>query len=353
MITRKRLCLKPEERRLRIFDIRRIAIELVASVGVSWLMVTLLSNAGSNAELSFRGVSFTAIMLVGLSEGIFIFDSLVSKKYPWHQAITKRVIALFVFAPLWLFIVGISIQKISQLFFDTVQPVEKHVIYISLTFFILFSIIYVISLIGYNFHNSLKSFILENERLKRDKLEMDYFALQDQLNPHFLFNNLSTLMALIRQDTDKAEKFTADFTDVYRYVLMSSRYKVAELEQELKFIKSYVNIHLSRLGNGLKVDIDITGEITNKKIPPLSLQHLVENAIKHNVATEQKPLSIFIGTENGKLVVKNNLQLKTSTYSTNTGLGNLARRYKYFTTKDEVEVEVLENKFFVVRIPLL
>lgn len=216
----------------------------------------------------------------------------------------------------------------------------------------LFTIIYVTTLIGFNFHNTLKRFILENERLKREKIEMDYFALQDQLNPHFLFNNLSTLMALIRQDPQKAEKFTSDFTDVYRYVLMSSRYKVVDLEQELQFIQSYINIQRSRVGEGLKVEVNVSDGYFFKQIPPLSLQYLVENAIKHNVATAQKPLEIRIGIEGNKLFVKNNLQPKTSTYSTNTGLGNLIRRYQYLSRKDEVEVEVGEQ-YFLVKIPLL
>lgn len=351
-MTRKRLRFKTGERRLRFFDIRRIAIELLAAVGISWLLVLLRKNTVNQPEFSIQVVSFTAIMLVFLSEGIFIFDALISRRYPWHKAITKRVVALFVFAPLWLFTVGISVNRISKLFFGPIKPPEKQVIYFSLTLFILFSIIYVISLIGYNFHNTLKRFIMENERLKREKLEMDYFALQDQLNPHFLFNNLSTLMALIRQDPEKAEHFTADFTDVYRYVLMSSRFKLIALEQELQFIKSYINIHRSRLGEGLTVKIDVPNEFLNRQIPPLSLQYLIENAIKHNIATVQKPLDIRVAIEAGKLFVKNNLQPKTSTYSTNTGLGNLARRYQYLSRKEEVEVEVGE-KFFLVKIPLL
>lgn len=348
----KRLSFKTGERRLRFFDIRRIGIVMLASVGISWLLVLLRKNTVNQPEFSIQVVSFTAIMLVFLSEGIFIFDALISRRYPWHKAITKRVVALFVFAPLWLFTIGISVNRISTLFFGPIKPPEKQVIYFSLTLFILFSIIYVISLIGYNFHNTLKRFIMENERLKREKLEMDYFALQDQLNPHFLFNNLSTLMALIRQDPEKAEQFTADFTDVYRYVLMSSRFKLIALEQELQFIKSYINIHRSRLGEGLMVVIDVPNEFWARQIPPLSLQYLVENAIKHNIATSQKPLEIRIGIEGHKLFVQNNLQPKASTYSTNTGLGNLARRYQYLSRKEEVDVEV-DEKVFVVKIPLL
>ena len=351
-MTRKRLCFKSEERRLRFFDIRRIAIELLASVGISWLLMSLVSNTSDHLVFSFRGISFTALTLVLLSEGVFVFDALISKRYPWHKAITQRVVALFLFAPLWLFTIGAFISKINHLFFGRVQTVDKQSVYISLTLFILFTIIYVTTLIGFNFHNTLKGFILENERLKRETLEMDYFALQDQLNPHFLFNNLSTLMALIRQDPEKAEKFTADFTDVYRYVLMSSRFKLIALEQELQFIKSYVNIHRSRLGEGLIVEIDVPSEFLPQQVPPLSLQYLVENAIKHNIATSQKPLEIRIGIEGDKLFVKNNLQPKTSTYSTNTGLGNLARRYQYLSRKDEVEVEVGEQ-YFLVKIPLL
>lgn len=335
----------------KFFDVRRIAIELAFSVLISWVLIFLIRNEQHDA-FSLRGISFSALTMVFLSEGIFMFDALISRKYPWHLAMRKRVVILLLFALVWLILVAFTSKSISLFFFRDRSRFDSDGINTALAVFILLTIINVISLIGHNYHIALKKFVIENERLHREKLELDYFALQDQLNPHFLFNNLSTLMALIPQDAIKAEKFARDFTDVYRYVLMSSRIKVINLGREVDFIRAYIDIHQQRLGGGLNVSIYIPEEFLARSVPPLSLQFLVENAIKHNIATEQRPLTISIGVEDEKLCLGNNYQPKSSTYSTNTGLGNLIRRYKYLTSQHQVEI-IADDKFFKVKLPLL
>jgi LytS/YehU family sensor histidine kinase len=210
----------------------------------------------------------------------------------------------------------------------------------------------VAALVANNYHNSLKFFILENEKLRQEKLRLDYFALQDQLNPHFLFNNLSTLMAIIPEDTNKALTFTEKFTDVYRYVLKSSNSRLIPLEEELEFIRAYITLHKERLAEGFRWNIEIEKDQLNKLLPPLSLQYLVENAIKHNLATETRPLKLDIYTKNDRLIVSNNFQPRNSTYSTNTGLSNLKRRYQYFGLKGSVEV-INTGETFSVSIPLI
>jgi LytS/YehU family sensor histidine kinase len=193
--------------------------------------------------------------------------------------------------------------------------------------------------------------VVENERLKQDKLKLDYFALQDQINPHFLFNNLSTLIAIIQTDQKLAVRFAENFSDVYRYVLQSAEVYWVNLGDEVEFIKACFALHQERLGDGLRFNIDIPAEYFSFSIPPLSLQILVENAIKHNCATLKNPLKIDIFVRNNRLVVVNNLNPRNSSYSTKTGLQNLRKRYALLTEKVPVMTKT-ENEF-IVEIPLI
>lgn len=189
------------------------------------------------------------------------------------------------------------------------------------------------------------------EVMKQEKLQMDYNVLQDQLNPHFLFNNLSVLKSLILYDKDKAVNFTQNFTDVYRYVLKSRDSITVKLKDELEFIQTYIRLHQERLGEGLKVNVNVDSSMFNKRVAPLALQLLVENAIKHNIVSRTLPLAIEIYSEESVLIVKNNVQLKEGSYSTLTGLKNLTSRYKVLAG---ITPEVIHSETsFEVRLPLL
>lgn len=218
--------------------------------------------------------------------------------------------------------------------------------------------------IGLLFLNSLSSYLivnrftlrlLDSERLLRqtqkEKLELSYNSLQDQLNPHFLFNNMSVLKSLIMFDTEAAIRFTDNFTDVYRYVLKNKENKLIPLEEEFKFIKAYFGLHKERVGEGLRVSFDVDDEQKSLLIAPMALQLLLENALKHNVAKKSKPLFLLLCVKNGYLSLSNNIQLKESSYSTHTGLKNLVKRYELLTDK---KVKIENNGVtFKVTIPLL
>ncbi|WP_340115023.1 sensor histidine kinase [Maribellus mangrovi] len=187
--------------------------------------------------------------------------------------------------------------------------------------------------------------------MKREKLEMDYNSLQDQLNPHFLFNNLSVLKSLIIYDPDVAVEFTENFTDVYRYVLQSRNKRLVKLSEEFEFMKAYYALHKERLGDGLVVEVNIDEEVLDKEIAPLTGQLLIENAVKHNITSRETPLKITVEIENDYLVVSNNMNLRKTSYSTKTGLRNLVKRYEMLTEK-EIVVQY-DDEHFEVKIPLL
>lgn len=173
----------------------------------------------------------------------------------------------------------------------------------------------------------------EIDRLKQARLQGDYNSLKDRLNPHFLFNNLSVLKSLIRYNPALAELFIKNFTDVYRYVLKSHEEDTVNLHDELDFLSSYIALHKERIGEGLEVDINVRDEDMDKEIVPMALQLLVENAIKHNIASKSRPLKIEVLTEGNYLVVINNLNKKETTYSTQTGISTLDSRYRLLCNK--------------------
>lgn len=191
----------------------------------------------------------------------------------------------------------------------------------------------------------------EIETLRQAQSASEYQALVEQVNPHFLFNNLSVLKSLILYDKDKAYDFTQNFTDIYRYVLQSKDKKLVLLSEELQFVESFIALHKERIGEGLRVFVNIPDSALDKSLVPLGLQILVENALKHNVASKSEPLEISIYTENDMLVVKNTLNKRETAYSTKKGLGNLTKRYKMLTDKKVVVTQ--DSEHFSVSIPLI
>nr|WP_321450728.1 histidine kinase [uncultured Carboxylicivirga sp.] len=325
----------------------RLLVEIIMGILFHIVVVKTLFN-GSNYTL--EGIVFTIGVFVMISEGTFVFNKILGKRYSWHQHTLKRLILLIIFTAIW-FVVVAFIAHLTKPLLEHHQEIPQTLFWASLVISILFVTIYVSLLIAYNYHQSLAMFIKENEALKNEKLQLDYRALQDQINPHFLFNNLSTLIAIIRQDQKAAIRFAENFSDVYRYVLKSKDAISVTLEEEMTFINAYLEMHKERLGEGLQLEYNILPEALEMKIPMLSLQLLVENAIKHNVATLAHPLKIEIKTDQDFVTVKNNLNLKNSTYSTNTGLKNLEKRIAFLTDK-KINI-IKDSKEFIVELPLI
>ncbi len=202
------------------------------------------------------------------------------------------------------------------------------------------------------FMHALKDSVEEKEMLKRESLQAQLNALRTQVNPHFLFNNLNTLSSLIPEEPKHAVDFVQQLSKVYRHILDVKEDKSILLKDELDVLNAYTFLLKTRFGNNLNVHINIPEDKLQKKIVPLSLQILMENAIKHNIVSSDKPLQINVFTENGSLVLSNNLQVKNQVNeSTGIGLENIRNRYKLLGDK-EVKVTDNENSF-TVSIPLI
>jgi len=193
---------------------------------------------------------------------------------------------------------------------------------------------------------------LINEQLNSAYLQAQLQLLREQLNPHFLFNTLSSLSAITRENPDLAQNYILHLSKIFRYTLVSPDNNLVILGQELEHLKSYIELVKMRLENTFQIHINITEAIINKQILHLSLQPLVENAVKHNSATLSNPLTVEIFEKDKWLIIQNNLQ-PTIGEAENTGLGliNLNERYR-LQTHHEIEIHQTAE-YFIVKIPLL
>ena len=194
--------------------------------------------------------------------------------------------------------------------------------------------------------------LVEKEQIERAHLASQLEGLRNQVNPHFLFNSLNTLIYLIPEDPEKAVRFVQQLSKVYRYVLESRDAKMIPLREELEFLHSYIYLLRERFGDNLKVKMGDMEQKHNAAIVPLTLQLLFENAIKHNVISTEKPLHIEVFAENGHMVVRNNLQRKNQVMdSTGVGLQNIKDRYRMLTDR-EVGV-ITSQQYFTVALPMI
>lgn len=187
--------------------------------------------------------------------------------------------------------------------------------------------------------------------LKDESDKARYTALQNQLNPHFLFNTLNTLIAEIEYDPKNAVNFTRDLANVYRYVLQSQDKPLVTLRDELEFVRSYLFLHEVRIGGYICYSQTVSDEYLENMIPPLTLQLLIENILKHNSITKKREMKIDVFVERDFVVVSNTINLKKNIESTGIGLRNLSNRCQLILGRDIVISK--NNEIFRVKIPML
>jgi hypothetical protein len=202
------------------------------------------------------------------------------------------------------------------------------------------------------FMEALRKATQEAEQLKKLNVMMQLESLKSQVKPHFLFNSLNTLTGLVEKDTSRAVKFIAELSKVYRYLLQSNEKEVIQVSEELKFTQAYFFLLQTRFGEGISLETEVAEKYHYHLIPPLTLQMLLENAVKHNQVSARKPLHVIIRADEGTLVVQNNYQPKRSVATSNgMGLSNIAAKYKLL---NQPEVLILNgDEHFTVRVPLI
>ena len=266
-----------------------------------------------------------------------------AERLPWSATIGTILICLLV-SPI-----------LSQLQWWAIG-MEKGVVEDNFVFFNLvkdFTLGIIVILVTRNMYANLKreQTIIQNQRLIEENIRTRFDALKNQLDPHFLFNSLNTLNGLIGQDDDKAHEYVDNLSSVFRYTLQNKH--ILPLDEEIAFVESYTTLLKIRYGENLDVQYEVAGKYRNYAILPVSLQLLVENAVKHNVISNKCPLQIRIATtEQDSIVVSNRVNPKrTDSDGSGVGLANLAERYFILFRKTIGITET--DGVFSVEIPLM
>lgn len=293
------------------------------------------------------------IGFIGWTGNTWIFRKL-AEYYPDYHQNTKRILLSFFFITSYTNFV-VVIANVSMAY--TLYSPEKimTLAHFVLCFVIASEITFVITVIyeSVRFYGKWKETAIEAETLKKESVRAQLEGLKNQISPHFLFNSLNTLASIIPEDSDLSVQFVEKLSQVYRYVLQYGEKEKVTLQEELEFIEAYLFLQQIRFGNNIHFDVKLSIEEKQQNLLPLSLQLLVENAIKHNIVTTKKPLTISLELENKEmLVVKNNLQEK-NVYEKSTGVGlkNIQDRYLLIANKS-VSIEKGSTEF-TVKIPLI
>ncbi|MEI8111287.1 MAG: sensor histidine kinase [Chitinophagia bacterium] len=322
-------------------------------IGIGLFISSLFKPLFFKRDPFFDDVFITIILAtVIIFEGNLRIDAWLSKKYSWTTFPKKRIIAQFLSSLIYtlfsLYILMFIIHILKSGKYEVVNPKMRQVL-IPATFLA----IAVLALdISYQFFKAWKHSLIEIEKYKIETANAQLQNLKNQLNPHFLFNNLSVLSSLVYQNQDKAIEFINELSKVYRYVLDNKNTELTSLQEELDFLENYIYLLKIRFGNNISFDISIDVADKKKYLPPMCLQTIVENTIQHNEASQANPLNVSIFIENNRLVIQNPIQPRSDkAESSQTGLKNIQIRYQYFT--DEKVQVVHTEHIFKVSLPLI
>lgn len=303
-------------------------------------------------NLGFSMLQSTIITILTW-ESTLRFDHWINRFLPWEKSFLRRFVLVMLGSCLIciLFFLGVG-YLFEEYFCQFPMLRDKNLFNVCLLVAIIASVTILITEFTIQFFYKWKQSLVEIERYKSQTMQAKLDNLAHQVNPHFLFNNMSVLTSLIYKDQDKAADFVQQLSKVYRYLLDQTPSELVCLEDEMKFLESYIYLLQIRYSPNLTIENHISAQQLKRLIPPFSVQLLLENAIKHNEVSGEKPLAIELMIENEYLVVKNNKNPRISEEdSSKKGLKNIQSRYAFFT---ENPVEILDlPSSFIVKIPLL
>ncbi len=322
---------------------------------IDWLIHLSLFGDRTYHDPKLWFLSFPLVFLMGMGSWYmhYQYDHFIWSRYPSLRETSRRVkfkllVNLLVMTPSvllillvyhafhlfgyhingedvkWCLLIGVCVNLIFETLWETVYILDRY-----------------------------KDSLSEKELIEQMRIQQEFDHLKGQVNPHFLFNCFNTLSSLISEDREQAEFFLNELSKVYRYLLRANEGELATLEAELRFIDSYCRLLKTRHGEGFQVRIEVDRRYHAFQVPSLSLQLVVENAVKHNIVSKQQPLQVDIFTTPARaLVVNNNLQRRKLTESsTRIGLQNIRSKYKLLRQEGFEVVE--EMGYFRVVLPLI
>ncbi len=294
---------------------------------------------------------FTSFILISTTwEFLNWINHLLNQKLPYERNITLRIAVQLILGTLYALTARLLIFLFGEPLLNF--PLDK-LFLVSTWLLYVFAVAIVNSIFIVTFFiNRWKDSILEAERLEKEKAWVQFDNLKNQLNPHFLFNALSSLNSLIQEDQKLASDFLQHLSKIYRYILQNKDKSLVSLQTELDFIRNYSFLAETRFQNSLKIEFHLPAPLPDKEIVPVTLQVLIENALKHNRIDDQNPLQIKIQITGNYIEVTNNYQPRKIVESSNKqGLENLKSLYRFFS---KLPVEILQTEsYFSVKVPLL
>lgn len=321
---------------------------LLTGAALSYLLYRLELDAQTYYTI---GWIMAIIVLLVISNGIVTFY--LNKYFPWLKYGFLRFFGqLFLGILILLVIINLAFFLFRYLF-TTDPPTPEQIVVTNVYGMIIFVPIFSVYFSLHFLRHWQKSEV-DIVKFKEDSMRAQLVSLKNHLDPHFLFNNLNILSSLIDKDASMSQAFLDKFAEVYRVMLQTKADDLVLLSEELDFINAYIYLLKVRFEENLQFEIKIDEQVKDLMLPPLSLQMLIENATKHNIASEKRPLIITIEASGEEyLTVSNTLYEKPEDLKNKTGSGleNIKRRYKYFADK-EVLTEKTETHF-ITRIPLL
>jgi two-component system, LytTR family, sensor kinase len=342
--------------------IRRITvIMLVAGIlGLVFYGYLHYSETGKVPSITGNTAEIISSIFIGcvLGLALYFFNKLLDRWIPWRKYFAGRFLAGYSGNMLLALIVSLGLGSLfiiasgEALFWKGFTPKDEDlilkIVILFLSSLFIYNILYAL-LYSYQ-HYAIAQ--IENLQSERKQLELQFEALKSQISPHYLFNSLNTISSLIFKDLPSAEQFIRRLSQTYQYILSTQDKKYVLLKEEVEFVQSYYYLLRIRFQQQLNVEINLPSGIMTSKIPPLTLQMLVENAIKHNNLASDKKLFIYITAQDNTYlkVINTKTGILDGVNSFKVGLENIRKRYQYFTDK---KIEVRDEEKFSVSLPVI
>lgn len=275
----------------------------------------------------------------------------MNRHFPWSLKTFRRILIQSGFTLL----IAIAGSSIITSFSHLIDPYKEGLSSVLIKNGLIFSVCNIIIMVileAWIFFMESSESKRKTETLEKELSQIRFEVLKNQINPHFMFNSLNVLSGLIDKDPSKAQDFIDEFSRIYRYVIETIEKSLVLVKEELDFARSYMFLQQMRHGDQLRFNVDLPSSVLTQYIPPLSLQVILENAIKHNLISKAEPLHIEIMMNNNHLIVRNNLQPKmTGGRSTRLGQENLLKRYAMIGR--QVPEFRVETKHYRAFLPLI
>jgi hypothetical protein len=333
---------------------RVIKVSLYITAGISLVNIIMAFNRGIvwMDELVDVGITFVYAFIITATN--IYYNEYLTRKYDWEQQTQKRLWYGAIGSILLTTIAYGVARMLQELLLNGKGFIEfiKDENFSNYVFVLLIAVLVSAILHAFYFYKALQDTKVKEQKIIAGTASAKFDALKNQLDPHFLFNSLNVLTSLIEEDPSQAQKFTTSLSKVYRYVLEQKNKDLVTVDEELQFARTYMKLLKMRFEDSIHLDIPDSCSNPEAKIVPLSLQLLLENAVKHNIVTSKKPLLIKVEEANDMLVISNNLQEKQVVKkSTGVGLQNIRQRYNILTNR-EVAIEKTTSHFKVY-LPML